>query len=40
MRNEYNSGMTAKQIQEKYYPEKAYSTVRNMLVGKTYKDIK
>lgn len=40
MRNEYNSGMTAKQIQEKYYPKKAYSTIRNMLVGKTYKDIK
>lgn len=40
MRKEYvDNKMTPKQIQQKYCPEKAYSTVRNMLIGKTYKDI-
>lgn len=40
MRKEYyENDLSPKQIQDKYCPNKAYSTVRNMLIGITYKDI-
>ena len=39
MRAEYNEGATPKQIWLKYAPEKAYSTVYNVVTGATYKDI-
>lgn len=39
MRAEYNNGMTPKQIWQKHAPEKAYSTVYNAIIKKTYKDI-
>ena len=40
MRNDYDNGMTPKQVWLKYAPEKAWSTVYNILIRQTYKDIK
>lgn len=40
MRLKYQEGLSPIEIQRKFYPDKAYSTVRNMLIGATYKDIK
>ena len=39
LRSEYAKGATAKELQKKYYPELAYSTVRNAIIRVTYKDI-
>lgn len=39
MRQDYNNGMTPKQIQNKYAPEKQYSTIYNIVKKITYKDI-
>lgn len=41
MRKEYDeNGLSPKQIWLKYAPERAWSTVYNVLIRKTYKDIK
>lgn len=40
MRLDYKNGMTPKQIWLKYAPEKAWSTVYNIITEVTYKDIK
>lgn len=39
MRAEYDNGMTPKQIWLKYAPDKAWSTVYNVITRQTYKDI-
>lgn len=39
MRAEYDNGMTPKQIWLKYAPNKAWSTVYNVVTRQTYKDI-
>lgn len=40
MREDYdNNGMSPKEIWKKYAPEKAWSTVYNLLIRETYKDI-
>lgn len=39
MREEYDNGITPKQIWLKYAPEKAWSTVYNVITRKTYKNI-
>ena len=39
MREEYDNGMSPKQIWLKYAPEKAWSTVYNVVTRQTYKDI-
>ena len=39
MRADYNNGMTPKQIWKKYAPNRAYSTIYNIITRKTYKDI-
>lgn len=39
MRNDYKKGLTPKQIWLKYAPEKAWSTVYNVITYQTYKDI-
>lgn len=40
MRNDYDNGMTPKQIQLKYAPDRAWSTVYNAITRQTYKEIK
>lgn len=40
MRQDYDNGMTPKQVWLKYAPDKAWSTVYNVLIRQTYKDIK
>lgn len=40
MRNDYDNGMTPKQIQMKYAPDRAYSTIYNIITKQTYKEIK
>ncbi len=40
MRAEYDNGATPKQIQLKYAPDKAWSTVYNVVTRQTYKDLK
>lgn len=39
MRDEYDNGLSPKQIWLKYAPEKAWSTVYNVVTRQTYKDI-
>ena len=39
MRQEYDNGATPKQIWQKYAPDKAWSTVYNVIIKNTYKDI-
>ena len=39
MRNDFDNGMTPKQVQQKYAPEKRYSTIYNIVNRITYKDI-
>ena len=40
MRNDYDNGMTPKEVWLKYAPEVAWSTIYNIITRKTYKDIK
>lgn len=40
MREDYDNGMTPKQVWLKYAPDKAWSTVYNVLIRQTYKDVK
>lgn len=40
MRKDYDNGMTPKQVWLKYAPDRAWSTVYNVLIRQTYKDIK
>jgi len=40
MRADYDNGLTPKQVWLKYAPEKAWSTVYNVITRQTYKDIK
>lgn len=40
MRQDYANGMTPKQIWLKYAPDKARSTIYNIITGVTYQDIK
>ena len=39
MRNDFDNGMTPKQDQQKYAPEKRYCTIYNIVNRITYKDI-
>lgn len=39
MRKDFDSGMTPKEIWKKYAPEKAWSTVYNVVTRQTYKNI-
>ena len=39
MRNDFDNGMTPKQVQQKYAPERRYSTIYNIVNRITYKDI-
>lgn len=39
MREDYDNGMTPKQVWLKYAPDKAWSTVYNVITRQTYKDI-
>lgn len=39
MRADYDAGMKPRQIWEKYAPNKAYSTIYNIITRNTYKDI-
>lgn len=40
MRQDYDNGMSPKQVWKKYAPDRAWSTVYNVLIRQTYKDIK
>lgn len=40
MRNDYDNGMSPKEVWLKYAPEKSWSTVYNVITRQTYKDIK
>ena len=40
MREEYSSGATPKEIWLKHAPDKAWSTVYNVITGQSYKDVK
>ena len=40
MRQDYDNGMSPKQVWLKYAPDKAWSTVYNIIIRNTYKDIK
>lgn len=40
MRFDYDNGMAPKQVWQKYAPDKAWSTVYNVITRQTYKDIK
>ena len=40
MRFDYDNGMTPKQVWQKYAPDRAWSTVYNVITRQTYKDIK
>lgn len=37
--NDYDSGLSPKEIQLKYAPDKAWSTIYNVVTRQTYKDI-
>ena len=39
MRQEYNNGLSVREILEKHGPDMAYGTIYNILIKKTYKDI-
>jgi len=39
MRADYDNGMNPKQVWQKHAPEKAWSTVYNVITRKTYKNI-
>lgn len=39
MRKDFDNGMTPKDVWQKYAPEKAWSTVYNVITRQTYKDI-
>lgn len=40
MRKDYDNGLSPKQVWLKYAPERAWTTVYNVITRKTYKDIK
>ncbi len=39
MRKDYDSGMSPKEVWQKYAPDKAWTTVYNIITRKTYKEI-